>query len=846
MSGKSTTNRRRGTVVTVPEGFSQRLRQLRKEKGWSQDQLVHQTRAVDQTRHQGISKRRIGAIERGETGNFEHRTLQMLSQAFGLSLDQLLNRVPPFIQFASPASPTTLFPSVVTELYEQIQERSRLIIIQGDSGVGKSRVAAALFEANLDNYQPYWFTGTTMADFEQTIAGLDLPVPSGSRQPLIVLDEDYRPPVRDTVFFLDLFQWALLPALTTECTLVCPLRRTTYQTLSQQGLLARATIIALDNYLDQLDDYQAWKLNRPLTAKERNWILKLLTDNEGQSQLNSFLVDKVCIPAIRYGRWQQFNPQNRQTVETIYQGIVHNQEPQLYQLTTAAHWVEETSVKPSLYLVTAVLNHQSSGRSVTVSQVRSMVWNHDLTRVEQRPFFEREPIWSNIYYSTCCFSHDLLKETMRTKVSIDEIGLEPVVKELVLLLSRSEIRLGELIESISAWLGLMGGQKRGFPAVSTAVAELANRLIDSGQASAIQVGRTVFAMCWFFCIEHLNDRSVMQEPALFQDLERVTESITRHLQPDDVVELCRMRPDGGSAYPLVDSFSGWLAGFALRSRQVESDNMYFWSMAERQIPALASMAERLTEDASTYHRLKIDSEKRCYIHLLAWAGKYRQAGDAILEMISSLPTNQRLSQQSIGWANQAVTAYWQAGSMDEIHNLFEFLAQSHETPILQRFFQRKLELICNSPPTSLFDFEWQCADLDSYRHNSEIMILQNPINQASFEVARHLDSLEIGYRLVESALFNDLTDLPSQGRFLILGHGYIGRHGDLIDGYLADEDAQPKPANRASRKASRFDWREFQVQHRNLVWIRGGWEQATLEGVRSWLLSDDCQQFLEG
>ncbi|MDP6599225.1 MAG: hypothetical protein QGI86_25675 [Candidatus Poribacteria bacterium] len=33
MSGKSTTNRRRGTVVTVPEGFSQRLRQLRKEKG---------------------------------------------------------------------------------------------------------------------------------------------------------------------------------------------------------------------------------------------------------------------------------------------------------------------------------------------------------------------------------------------------------------------------------------------------------------------------------------------------------------------------------------------------------------------------------------------------------------------------------------------------------------------------------------------------------------------------------------------------------------------------------------------------------------------------------------------
>ena len=88
----------------------------------------------------------------------------------------------------------------------------------------------------------------------------------------------------------------------------------------------------------------------------------------------------------------------------------------------------------------------------------------------------------------------------------------------------------------------------------------------------------------------------MREPTLFWDLKRVTESITRHFQPGDVVELCRMRPDSGLAYPLVDSFSVWLAGFALRSRQVESENLYFWSMAERKIPVLVSMAQRVTED----------------------------------------------------------------------------------------------------------------------------------------------------------------------------------------------------------------------------------------------------------
>ena len=48
------------------------------------------------------------------------------------------------------------------------------------------------------------------------------------------------------------------------------------------------------------------------------------------------------------------------------------------------------------------------------------------------------------------------------------------------------------------------------------------------------------------------------------------------LYDQDVIELCRMRPDGGSAYPLVDSFTGWLAGLAVRSRQIETENFCQW------------------------------------------------------------------------------------------------------------------------------------------------------------------------------------------------------------------------------------------------------------------------------
>jgi len=294
-----------------------------------------------------------------------------------------------------------------------------------------------------------------------------------------------------------------------------------------------------------------------------------------------------------------------------------------------------------------------------------------------------------------------------------------------------------------------------------------------------------------------------------------------------------MRPDGGSAYPLVDSFTGWLAGLAVRSRQIETENFYFWSMAESKISALSSMAEHLTEDKGNYHRLKIDSEKRAYIHLLAWAGKYELAGDAITEMIRASLSNQKLIQQSIGWSNQAITAYFKAETMDKIHNLLDLLSNSYQDKTTNQFFQAKLDLISSSRPTSLFDLEWQSADLANYQPDRSVIVLQNPINQSAFEVAHHLNTLGIGYHLVESALFSDLTDLPVKGKFVMLGNGYIGRHGDLIDDYLNTKTK--------TTKTKRFTWQEFQVEHRELVWIRGGWEQATLEGVRNWLLSEDCQ-----
>ena len=827
----------RATTVAVPENFGQRLRQLRKERSWSQDELVRRTALFDQHDHRGVSKRRIGAIERNEASKFERRTIELLAQTFDLSLNQLIDWPLSYLLSSPPTNPTTLFRSIFDQLLEKIKKNNRLIIIEGKSGSGKSRVAASLFELDQDIYHPFWFSGATIKDLNESVISLNDHFANNSNKPLIILDEDYSLPTRNAVFFVDLFQSPLLLEMLNSYILVCNLRRSTYLRLGQQDVLSKADFLSLDNHPDDLNDYQAWGLDQPLRQNEREWICELLKDDTGQVNLNSFLIDKICIPAVRYNRWRNFNCQEKQIVETVYHGLVRRQESRVWQLCIASYWVQEMSVKPSLWLVVAVFRQQFEHKNITVSQVTNMMQIHDLTSVHEDTFFNREPTWKNINYTSFGFSSNLFRETTGSKVSLSDIELERVVEELINIIEQSEVSLITLTESVVSWLGLVGRQKKGFPSISAVISNLAGQLIDSGQLPAITVGRKIFAMCWFFCSDHLSDRLIMQESTIFQDLERVTQSITSRFEPEDVIELCRMRPDGGSAYPLVDSFTGWLAGFAVRSRQIETENFYFWSMAESKISALSSMAEHLTEDKDNYHRLKIDSEKRAYIHLLAWAGKYEPAGDAITEMIRASLSNQKLIQQSIGWSNQAITAYFKAEAMDKIHNLLDLLSNSYQDKTTNQFFQAKLDLISSSRPTSLFDLEWQSADLANYQPDRSVIVLQNPINQSAFEVAHHLNTLGIGYHLVESALFSDLTDLPVKGKFVILGNGYIGRHGDLIDDYLNTKTK--------TTKTKRFTWQEFQVVHRELVWIRGGWEQATLEGVRNWLLSEDCQKFLD-
>ena len=154
----------RGTSIEVSSNFGSRLKYLRLQKGWSQKEFSEQPSLVSRSR---ISIRIIGTIERSEAMRFDRRTLEILAQTLGLTLDVLLDHTPPFTQSFPSFRSTSVFTDVLKEIRIQILDDEPLIVIQGESGIGKSRLAAALFSTNLPDHVVLRFTGQTTTDFEK-------------------------------------------------------------------------------------------------------------------------------------------------------------------------------------------------------------------------------------------------------------------------------------------------------------------------------------------------------------------------------------------------------------------------------------------------------------------------------------------------------------------------------------------------------------------------------------------------------------------------------------------------------------------------------------------------------
>ena len=833
-------SRSRGTSITVLPTFGSRLRYLRLQRQWSQEELYQRTTTIDGA---GISTRIIGTIERVESLRFDRRTLEILAKGLGLSLDSLLDRTPSFTQSFPPFRPTTLFTKTLEEIRLQILGGEQLLVVEGESGIGKSRLVSSLFSADLPHHTVLWFTVQTVNDFEKLVFSLKVTEPNQSQRYVIILDEDHQPPVRNTEFFLLLN----LNIITNKLTLICAIRGETYQALSDLGALVKTYLVSLQNTLEQLDDYQAWKLDQPISPEERQWLLSTLTDDQGQIQLNTFLLDRICIPVIRQKNWNQFNSQDNQVIETVYQGLVRNQPTQHRQLYRSIQWSVEMSGKSPLYLVNAVLNTQLEDEKMTVQQTRNMVWKHKLTRIEQRPFFDQKPIWRNIYYTTCRFSHDLIKETVQVKYPFsDGIDLDLVVEELIDIIHQQKNQLVTLVESVSSWLSLLNQRNRGFPQLAKTISSRIEDLIGSGQVSSLEVGYHVFTMCWFLWGNEFKDRNDLKDPTIFKDIEIVTESIVSRFQPEDLETLCQVRADGGSGYPLISCFSTWFTSLGLHSGQLKNEP--FWGLLESEIPCLSDMARRLTEQPIDPNRFSSSTLALTPVTLYIWSSKYQQAIDYIHHMHDTDSLDPPFSELNSPGANFNWSRLLShTGHFPELVTLYRKIVSTTELNSVRTFYQNRIVKIESDQRSVQFNsgyrnFEKSFTVFDLYDANEEIMIIDSSDMSQSFTMGELLETSQIKYRIIDGIVLDDLSQLPDNGRFIMIGKGHYSRMIDLVSRYLSKTNIER--IVQSFNRPPHFGWHHFNIKGRELVWITGGWEEKRREGAIKWFESDEGKKFL--
>lgn len=764
----------------------------------------------------------------------------------------------------APEKSTTVFPDLAERLVQMLERGSDLVVLAGAPGMGKSRVAAVLFEPGCGSSSlPVWFVGNSVEELLESIGAVRRKPPT--QKLCIVLDEEHQHPVRDEQFFIEFFQSGARQALRGQHTVVLVVRTSTYETLTAQNFLVRADTIHIVSDEHRLERYESWGLDRPLSAEEKKWIQAIASDEEGN--LISFLVDRVCIPDLKRGRSledERFGDQ-RSILDTVYQGLVAPQSEENRQLMEALCIAGQFATFIPLWLITAVL--RAMGQEVSPEEVELDYLEQDGLVACREVNLDPRILGNPCTYSWR-FSHDLVNDCLKARIDRHKrrrqrIDWDAFVESAVsLVLSEAGSSLEAFMEGLAMWAALVTGRKEGILPLAKALSDAAN---DLGRNSEVNNGifaSIVGAGAWM--MDELASLVDISDPSLFDAFCALGGVAARIIPPSLPFEV----------WGRIIRFGHLIARSGFASGRLPMHSM--WEVPESTISSLVRIGIACTEQGTQhmFDATKDFDTRRRYIQLLMWAGRWNEAGRAVETAISD-SIREYDPCLLLGWVNLAACAYLEAQDVQEARKAYERgvnLASSIPgMKSLANVFDMNAKLLSTwgnegkKWPELMDEWHARLPDEPSEESVSMVAIIGNyPEHAAGSLIADELEAKGISSQLLYSEKLTNLGEIVNQlekGDLSLeesldvffdelphCGLVFLGGHlahsiEELVHPVIHPEEYARMVVMESEPPA--FGVLYFDVSSRPGVWIGGGNFRDTVSAVRYWLENGGVQRLVE-
>ena len=823
------TSQVQATLIKVPEVFAERIIKLRGEFGWSQFDLHQQTKKLDEDRV-GVSLRRIGSLERQEGIRFRSRTLHLIALAFKVSLADLLDSKSIDVRNrwqSPPVKPTHLFSKSLELLYHWVSRCVSTVIIEGNSGIGKSSLLASLVN-RLNQKNVVWFDGNRLSQLDETFSQMEQFFPNG----YLIVDEDYQVPIRDLNFFVD-FLGSSLYLSPNRPNLILSLRHQTYKSLVASNFLSRNCTISLQLTSQDLDNKDAWNIYPSLSEKEKIWI----QDQFDREPLNTLLIDNVYIPFIVSRRIDDeltlpITAKEATILTNIYQNLILRQSISDQFFFQALSQSGKLAKFPTLFLITSLLSEKNA--NITLCESLSYCYKIELVEAQSTPFFEKMPDWSAPTTQRFRFRQNLFQESIDYHHS-NNLRLEKsLVAKLCQLIEQEVVDVSTLTESIATFLTLASAHPYCLEQISKSIAKNLEKLLESGQAGLTEVCYIVFSMTWFGGSDLMLEDE--DNSNLYDALQTISYPLVKRLQPEHLEELLERNNYDRPIFPLF----GWAHTlYKIGSSSREINSSFSWLFSEYHIPILKELGNQIKNVphgvASTWSRsMRID-----YAYLLIWAGDWLTAGNILnQELIDWDPMNEELIPFDF---LLILVCYKAAQREDLIQKLLEFhmprLTERSDLIPLLEYVNSDLELVKRN---GVWELQRKALLSNEIKASKSSGVVISGDSQAASRLCQAVR--ELGYK--DWMLMGDL-DAEIENFVLlpmkILLVGDVLSRQSLIEKYMTEQ--QKREFYQQLNYSPYLAQIQFQIGKSQVCWIKGGWNQKTIELANDFVDSNKLRDF---